>query len=81
MKIEINGNKIIVEGCEVFGEIKKPEFKEGDIAELKTIGLGSVVVEIVMHNNELCIHDPENGYYPLKRVSKENGMSLTKLNK
>jgi len=22
MKIEINGNKIIVEGCEVFGEIK-----------------------------------------------------------
>jgi len=54
------------------------KFKDGDKAIFEIKGLGKEEVEIVTFNDELCIYDPNEGYYPLRFIEERDYMILTK---
>lgn len=55
------------------------ELKKGDKVIMTLYGLGSGEVEIVEHENELCLYDATQGHYPLKFAIKRKDMFLERL--
>ena len=55
------------------------ELKKGDKVIMTLYGLGSGEMDIVEHENELCLYDATQGHYPLKFVVKRVDMFLERL--
>ena len=53
--------------------------KKGDKVVMTLYGLGSGEMDIVEHENELCLYDATQGYYPLKFAVKRDDMFLERL--
>ena len=60
----------------VFIDINGNELKKGDKVIMTLKGLGSGEMDIVEHENELCLYDATQGYYPLKFAVKRDDMFL-----
>lgn len=80
-----------VDGLNVSPAIAKPmlpavfldgngnELKKGDKVIMTLYGLGSGEMDIVEHENELCLYDATQGHYPLKFAVKRDDMFLERL--
>ena len=55
------------------------ELKKGDKVIMTLYGLGSGEMDIVEHENELCLYDATQGHYPLKFAVKRVDMFLERL--
>jgi len=55
------------------------ELKKGDKVIMTLYGLGSGEMDIVEHENELCLYDATQGHYPLKFAVKRDDMFLERL--
>lgn len=53
--------------------------KNGDKVNMTLIGLGSGVVEVILKDGELFLHDPSQGDYPVSDAVKRKDMILEKL--
>ena len=63
----------------VFLDINGNELKKGDKVIMTLKGLGSGEMDIVEHENELCLYDATQGYYPLKFAIKRDDILLERL--
>ena len=63
----------------VFLDSNGNELKKGDKVVMTLHGLGSGEMDIVEHENELCLYDATQGYYPLKFAVKRDDMFLERL--
>lgn len=57
----------------IFLDSKGNELKLGDKVLMTLIGLG---VEVVEYQNELCLYDTIQGYYPLKYACSRTDLIL-----
>ncbi len=55
------------------------ELKKGDKVIMTLYGLGSGQMDIVEHENELCLYDETQEHYPLKHAVKRDDMFLERL--
>lgn len=55
------------------------ELKKKDKVIMTLYGLGCGEMDIVEHENELCLYDVTQGYYPLKFAVKRDDMFLERL--
>jgi hypothetical protein len=60
----------------IFLDSKGNELKLGDKVLMTLIGLGSGEVEVVEYQNELCLYDTIQGYYPLKYACSRTDLIL-----
>ena len=72
-----NGTKPVLPA--VFLDSNGNELKKGDKVVMTLHGLGSGEMDIVEHENELCLYDATQGYYPLKFAVKRDDMFLERL--
>ena len=63
----------------VFFDGNGNELKKGDKVIMTLYGLGSGEMDIVEHENELCLYDATQGHYPLKFAVKRVDMFLERL--
>ena len=63
----------------VFLDSNGNELKKGDKVVMTLHGLGSGEMDIVEHENELCLYNATLGYYPLKFAVKRDDMFLERL--
>lgn len=63
----------------VFLDGNGDELKKGDKVVMTLYGLGSGEMDIIEHENELCLYDAAQGYYPLKFAVKRDDMFLERL--
>lgn len=55
------------------------QITKGDKVIMTLSGLGSGEMDIVEHENELCLYDATQGYYPLHHAVKRQDMFLERL--
>ena len=63
----------------VFLDSNGNELKKGDKVIMTLYGLGSGEMDIVEHENELCLYHATQGHYPLKFAVKRVDMFLERL--
>lgn len=72
----IDGNTLLPA---VFLDGNGNELEKGDKVIMTLYGLGSGEMDIVEHENELCLYDATQGHYPLKFAVKRDDMFLERL--
>lgn len=72
-KPAIDGNNVLPA---VFLDGNGNELKKGDKVIMTLYGLGSGEMDIVEHENELCLYDATQGYYPLKYACSRTDLIL-----
>ena len=72
-----SGNTVL---SAVFLDINGNDLRKGDKVIMTLKGLGSGEMDIVEHENELCLYDETQGYYPLKFTVKRDDIILERIN-
>ncbi len=74
-----NGNKSKPLLPAVFSDVNGWKLSKGDKVIMTLKGLGSGEMDIVEHENELCLYDVTQGYYPLKYAIDREDMVLERI--
>lgn len=74
-----NGNKSKPLLHAVFSDVNGWKLSKGDKVIMTLKGLGSGEMDIVEHENELCLYDVTQGYYPLKYAIDREDMVLERI--